>query len=995
MVWRKTTTIENTVNRLKRVVPAGTLIIWLLIGATTPEAAYALQDDPAGQCAEGVRLFQDGETAAALPLLSAGFARREREGGSTNDDLGVCALMMGRLRQNMGDYRGALEAYTVALEIFRRNGNQTYEGATLNNIGLVYDSQGRYTEALEIYRQALVLAQNLGNRAGEGITLNNIGAIYTVQGRYAEALDTYKRALAAVRSVDEWPGEFGARPENTILIAIGAVYQAQGSYSDALATYQQVLTRVRQVDDRLGESQLLNNIGTVYDVQGRYAEALEAFQHALAIVQLIGNRYAEGITFSNIGSIYYDQGRYAEALDAYFRAMEILREIGDQRGEGTTYNNIGLIYYAQEHYAEALEAFKQALTIRHEMGDRPGESNSLNNIGLIYAKQGRSTEALAAFQETLVMVRAMGNRYGESHTLNNIGGVYADQRRAAPALDAYKQALAIHQEVGDHLGEGNTLINIGVLYQDEGDIDQALTHYARAMDVLENVRSVAGSEQGRAGFISKYAWLYQRAALLYHQQGQDDLAFLTAERGRARAFLDSLATGEVQLRDQEDTALLAREQDAYAARQTAQEALAKARSAWPLDSALIAALELQLKSAEDQLAQARAAIEMRGGQLAALVPGRTRQVLDRTTVQKLLAPQTTLISFFVGQQQTLAFVLTRDRFQAEVLPLGRDVLHDQIQALLDNPTFQQQAHPIEGFVLYTALIAPLKPYLTTSHLAIIPHGPLHYLPWAALSDGQRSLINDYVVTTLPSASVLPFIKANSGRPFAPPLVLGNPDGTLSFAEQEARAVASLYGVQPLIGDRATKSALQTQASQAGILHLAAHGTYNPTSPLASSITLAPTVTSTVRLEASEVYALDLHKADLVVLSACQTNLGDVSAGDEVVGLTRAFFFAGTPTVVSSLWNVDDAATNLLMERFYTHLRAGMGKAEALRQAQMDVRAQYPAPYYWAGFVLSGDAGTLPTEIGWRWLVLGGLLAMVMVGLAGALLWLQRRLGPVS
>jgi CHAT domain-containing protein len=337
------------------------------------------------------------------------------------------------------------------------------------------------------------------------------------------------------------------------------------------------------------------------------------------------------------------------------------------------------------------------------------------------------------------------------------------------------------------------------------------------------------------------------------------------------------------------------------------------------------------------------------------------------------------------------------RFQTVVLPIGQSALRDQVRALRDSPAFQQAAHPPEAIALYSTLIAPLKNYLTTSDLAIMPHGVLHYLPFAALTDGQRYLADDYVLSVLPSASALPFIQANTGRPAAPPLILGNPDGTLRFAEREAQAVAALYGVTPLLGNAGTEQALRTQVRRAGILYLAVHGRYDPVVPLASLLALAPGAEQRPdmdgRLEAGEVYSLDLKKADLVVLSACQTSLGEVSDGDEVVGLTRAFFFAGTPTVVSSLWNVDDEATGLLMERFYTHLRAGMGKAAALRQAQLEVRAQYPAPYYWAGFVLAGDAGTLPTDVGWRWLAVGDVLAWLMVGLAGALLWLHHRLIP--
>jgi CHAT domain-containing protein len=227
--------------------------------------------------------------------------------------------------------------------------------------------------------------------------------------------------------------------------------------------------------------------------------------------------------------------------------------------------------------------------------------------------------------------------------------------------------------------------------------------------------------------------------------------------------------------------------------------------------------------------------------------------------------------------------------------------------------------------------------------------------------------------------------------------------------------------------------LRERVAEAGIVHLAAHGYYNPVAPLSSLIALAPDDPSTGPssgsgnfsgqatydgwLTVGEVYGLDLSQTDLVVLSACQTQLGELSAGDELVGLTRAFIFAGTPTVVASLWNVDDEATSLLMERFYRHLKEGTGKAEALRQAQLETMAEYPDPYYWAAFIMSGDGGVASPqtvgmrdaeqttsvgeakgelesavfEIPWGWLFTGcGGLLLVMAAVGGAVWWRARR-----
>ena len=193
-----------------------------------------------------------------------------------------------------------------------------------------------------------------------------------------------------------------------------------------------------------------------------------------------------------------------------------------------------------------------------------------------------------------------------------------------------------------------------------------------------------------------------------------------------------------------------------------------------------------------------------------------------------------------------------------------------------------------------------------------------------------------------------------------PLVLGDPDGSLSHSREEAKVVAELYGTTAYVGSDALERLVWERGRDAGILHLSSHGVYNDRSPLFSRVLLAPDDEEDGNLEVYEIYnrGLNLAKADLVVLSACQTNVGELSRGDDIVGLSRALIYAGTPSVIASLWSVSDESTRVLMEKFYTHLREGMSKAEALRAAQIEMIAgeKYTHPYYWAAFGVTGDPG---------------------------------------
>lgn len=813
-------------------------------------------------------------------------------------------------------YAEALDSYYQALTIQRRTGNRESEGTALNYIGKAYLAQGHYAEALDVYQQSLEIKRELDDRVGEATVLHGISMVYSYQGQYAEALKVAQQALQIVHEIGHRTGE------GAVLNGIGLIYFLQGQYAKALEIDQQALAIRREVGDRLGEGATLSNIGGVYIAQGRYGEALGVFHQSLEIAQELGKRGSEGSVLHNIGVIYMHQGRYTKAMEAQQQALKTAREMGNMNSEVTTLNAIGLIYEHQGHYSEALDHYQQALSISREVGNQTIEGVVLNNIGSVYHHQARYTEALDHYQQALVIQRELGRRATEGIIMNGIGIIHSDQGYYTEALDTLQQALAIKREVGDRTGEGMTLRNIGMIYHEQGEFDQALAYYEQAMDVIESVRAVAGSETGRAGFIAQWADLYTYAIGLYHQRGQDARAFFTNERGRARAFLDSLTAGHVELSDDEAADLRSREQEAYATRQAARDALIRTRTFDPPDLTLIAELETQLEIAEEEYAAALNAIEAQGGRLAFLTPGQST-ILDLPGVQALLDEQTTMLFYWILEDQTLAFLITHDDFHTIALDVGREDLATQITAFRSFPNLDV-AHPESAVILYGWLIEPLREHLSTPHLAIVPHSVLHYLPFAALTDGQHHPMDDYVITYLPSASVLPFIQNNVDRNGGTFLILGNPATgdpdlrPLNYAEKEAEIIADLYNTRPLLAEDATESALQERSPRVGILHLAAHGSYNSYNPLYSAITLSPDEENDGRLEMHEIYGLNLANTDLVVLSACETQLGELSAGDELIGLTRAFFFAGTPSVVATLWSVDDRSMGLLMEHFYIY-----------------------------------------------------------------------------
>jgi CHAT domain-containing protein len=318
-----------------------------------------------------------------------------------------------------------------------------------------------------------------------------------------------------------------------------------------------------------------------------------------------------------------------------------------------------------------------------------------------------------------------------------------------------------------------------------------------------------------------------------------------------------------------------------------------------------------------------------------------------------------MVSYFVTADKTLAFLVGSDYFHAVEIPVKEADLRATIEwfrsfASLDD----SQPQSLEQ--LYAWLIAPIRPYIKTAQVIIVPYGPLHYVPFAALTDGREYFSDEHAIYYLPSASILPSLRGRIGRGGQPILSVAQSDApgfpSLRHVDEEARSVAKLYHAQPLLTGRATRAEFLKRASAYNVLHIAAHAQLNATNPLFSRILLPSGGREGGAVEVREIFGMNLNRTDLVALSACETHLGKQSTGDDIVGLNRAFIYAGASSVIASLWIVDDEATSLLMKTFYGHLKQGMSKAEALRAAQITTRRKYPHPYYWAAFVLTGDPG---------------------------------------
>jgi CHAT domain-containing protein len=514
------------------------------------------------------------------------------------------------------------------------------------------------------------------------------------------------------------------------------------------------------------------------------------------------------------------------------------------------------------------------------------------------------------------------------------------------------------------------LFDRGRLAEAERKPQDAAAYYQKSIVELERIRSSINSEASRIGFVGDKQRVYHAQVELLLREGRVQDAFAVSERSKARVLVEMLAEkGDFSAHAAQDDslkALLERQAEADKLRVSegfASEPVSRevAQAGQSLDNAQL--LESTRNAMRSVTARGDAAQKTIRENYPNLAPLISAVEVSPAAIQAALHPDEVLLSYYYTAAHLYAFVVSSGSIDA--VQLERAGLEPEVTTLrqqLSDPTADYQQSSKQ---LYGRLIGPVRMRLNNHRLIIAPYGVLHHVPFGALSDGARFLADDMTVVYLPSASTIKYVR---GRPAndSPQAVLafgdpdlGKPELELRFAKLEAERVASVFaGSIVLTGKAASKAKLRELGARFRYLHFATHGIFDVVHPLNSALLLAPRADAGAQdsgeLTAAEVYDLRLN-ADLVALSACESGLGKVRSGDEVIGLVRAFMYAGARRIVSSLWPVEDEATAKLMNYFYAALKDDPDAGEALKNAARRLRKEgWEHPYYWAPFVLAGD-----------------------------------------
>jgi CHAT domain-containing protein/tetratricopeptide (TPR) repeat protein len=882
--------------------------------------------------------------------------------------MGKTLNSLGLLEWDSGNYDAAKARFRRAGMIARQVGDPKLEGASLNNLGLVHDELGDYRTSLAQYDQALEIYGEVDFPRGVGDTLGNIGGVHLLLGRYPEALDRYREALTISESLKSTPS-MGQDHGNIALCLLGL-----GKVDESIEHFDKAIRLANEAGMRQDEAYWTRGKANALIQKGAYDQGLTLHKAALAIYEEVEAQAEAVEALHDMGLLYVLLGDLDSAEQNFERALAVAESIGLARGVTSNLIALGDLQFRQGHLATARESYDKASARATESGEKFLLTAATLRLSLVQREIKRFDEAAALAGRALESARAMPSPELQAEAHLAIAEIKRRRQQFAGSLESYAAAEDAIAAIGDPDLLWQVHFGRALAQKALGKRDAAEKSLIAAIEVIEGVRSRLKEQRFRAGYVQDKYDVYVELVRLQLELGRAADAFITAERLRARHYAEQLGgrspaplTADERQREDRLRGRIRQLQNALTEELAQDVPSSRQLAVTTMSQELVLAEQDYQSFLDDRLAAAP------GNPLAGALP-------DVRAIQAKLRDDDALVEYVVGRDGVAAFVITPDRVSAKFLDVRRADLDARIELLRDllsRPAGRRWLEPARN--LSAALVEPLKAegwLAGTRQLYLVPHGVLNYLPFSLLPDrhggDEKLLIDSYSVAFLPTAAML---LREAGPAVMPKslLAMAPSRSRLQHAPEEARTIDAMFRPHSrlLVGAQATESGFKSLAGDFAIVHLATHGRFNRLNPLMSGVELEADATEDGLLQVHEVLGLHLS-ADLVTLSACDTALGsgyfaEVPAGDELVGMTRAFLSAGSTSVMATLWEVDDLSSVRLMQRFYTHLNdaaAGADKALALARAQREFRAsdQLAHPYYWAPFVMVGGVSySKPTE----------------------------------
>lgn len=844
-----------------------------------------------------------------------------------------------------------------------------------------------YGAACQHYRQALDAAVALEDKVAQTVFLGYLGTALKELGEYDQAAGTLSEALKAAEALDD------ARLIGHVSYLLAELALEESDESSAIALLWRSLDNALEADDADTAEVSLGLLGEIYRNRGWLEQAAECFRQAAELGLNQKNRIA---WLGNLGQTLAEMGDSKGALPRFQEALSLADKEGDEKSKSNCIASEALVYFEEGNLDNAIACMQNALDLARRNKDIRAESCYLGNLGNLHLKLKQSDKAAELCGQALELARQAGDTRSEAAQLDSLGDCRMENGEYEEALKFYKNALDAAVKISDRLGERVYRANQARALRKLGRVDDAFVELRTAADLFEEQRSrIIQSDSLKTSFAGTGQQIYKDIISLCLESGKRVEAVEFVGRAKSRAMLDLLSNSPIDISDLQNI------DDASISKLVEKEFELRSQ---------ITALERLFGQAEEsghrggvpavedvprlyrQWHDLIDQIRRRHPSYASMVSVDPLSYKDIAALwegeSKLLAGNQAIVEFFWSDGLFLSAAL----WQGLEQPVLQLISQDDLESLESDLYDFLEMSATEGWEvplslcrrLYDRLLASIVSSLPAGieHLILVPHSILHKLPFAALHDGDKYIIQKYALSILPSSSLIKLLGSrrsqldlsagasylisaisdysatrDEGIKFSSRLRSSAGLEDLSYTIEEGKTVyglaSKLVPEAQFLSNQEVKDALLGRFRNYSVIHFAGHAVFNPEEPMASGLVLSDgSVLTAARILQDSSFRTSIGR--LLILSACQTGVNVITSGGEIVGLARALFYAGMPNLISSLWEVADRSTAQLMQDFHRYWQAGKTSiAQALRQSQCRALSEGMPVHAWAPFIHLG------------------------------------------